>query len=49
MSSVGFESVVSAFKPPQTHALDRMATRIGVQNLIVCKLNSDILGLHTQN
>jgi len=26
-----------------------MATRIGVQHLINCKLNSDILGLHNQN
>jgi len=49
MSSVGFEPVVSALKPLQNHALDRMATRIGVQHLINCKLNSDILGLHNQN
>jgi len=49
MSSVGFEPVISEFEPPQTHALNRMAARIGVQNLIDSKLNSDILGLHNQN
>jgi hypothetical protein len=33
MPSVGFEPAVSAGKRPQTYALDRVATGIGVEHL----------------
>ena len=37
MSPAGFEPATPASKQPQTHALDRAATRIGTQNFTLCQ------------
>jgi len=37
MPSVGFETIISACEQPQTYALDRAATGIGVSCMIMLK------------
>ena len=35
MSPVGFELAIAAREPPQTHALDRAATGIGIIIIVI--------------
>jgi hypothetical protein len=45
MTVAGFEPVIPASEWPQTHALDRAATGIGI-NVILCALNCIFIYYH---